>query len=256
MLWGGISPQAFYLENVLLVFMYEKLIHVGLTATEAKIYLMLLDISKSQAGVLARKTGIHRRSVYDALDRLIEKGLVAYMVENGLRFYFPEDPKRLQALIDEKRDEIYSVLPQLHAKFAYDKGKQETLFFRGKQGIKTILEDQIRDGEDVFVIGASPMAREIVKYYLPHYTNKRVAAKMKLHLLYYGKREASNTIPNSKVRSLPKKYESITSTNIYGNKVVIIIWLPHDPVAIQIKQPDVAKGFKGYFDMLWGLADK
>ena len=236
--------------------MFEKLLHVGLTATEAKLYLMLLDISKAQAGVLSRKTGIHRRSVYDALDRLIEKGLVAYMVENGLRYYMPEDPKRLQDLIDEKRDEIYSVLPQLHAKFSHDKGKQETLFFRGKQGIKTIFEDQIRTGKDVFILGASPVAREIIKYYLPHYTKKREAAKIKLHLLYYGKRVAEGKIPLSKVRYLPQKYDSLVSTNIYGDKCAIIIWLPHDPVAILVKQPDVAKAFKGYFDMLWGLADK
>ncbi len=236
--------------------MYEKLLHVGLTGTEAKIYLMLLDITKAQAGVLARKTGIHRRSVYDALDRLIEKGLVAYIVENGLRYYIAEDPKRLQQLIDDKRDEIYSVLPELHAKYAHDKGKQETLFFRGKRGIKTIFEDQIRTGKDVYVIGASPHTRELIKYYLPHYTTKRKEKKIKLHLLYYGSRKAEGKVPLSSIRYLPKKYNSLVSTNIYGNKAVIIIWLPHDPVAILIKQPDVAKGFKGYFDMLWGLADK
>lgn len=236
--------------------MYEKLLHVGLTATEAKIYLMLLDISRAQAGVLSRKTGIHRRSVYDALDRLIEKGLVAYMVENGLRFYMPEDPKHLQDLIDEKRDEIYSVLPELQAKYSYDKGKQETLFFRGKQGIKTVFEDQIRSGKDIYVMGASKTAREIIRFYLPHYTKKRVAAKVNLHLLYYGKRSADDKVPFSKIRYLPKKYDSLVSTNIYDNKCVIIIWLPHDPVAILIKQPDVAIAFKGYFDMLWGLADK
>ena len=247
---------SFLFSICFILLMYEKLIHVGLTGTEAKIYLMLLDITKSQAGVLARKTGIHRRSVYDALDRLIEKGLVAYMVENGLRYYIAEDPKRLQDLIDEKRDEIYSILPQLHAKFSHDKGKQETLFFRGKQGIKSIFEDQIRVAKDVYIMGASPVAREIIKYYLPYYTKKRIAAKMNLHLLYYGERKAEDTIKLSKVRYLPKKYDSIVSTNIYGNRCVIIIWLPHDPVAILIKQPDVAKAFKGYFDLLWGLADK
>jgi sugar-specific transcriptional regulator TrmB len=236
--------------------MYEKLIHVGLTATEAKIYLMLLDITKAQAGVLARKTGIHRRSVYDALDRLIEKGLVAYMVENGLRFYIAEDPKRLQQLIDEKRDKIYEILPQLHAKFSHDKGKQETLFFRGKQGIRSIFEDQIRTGKDVYIMGASSVAREIIKYFLPHYTRKRVEAKMNLHLLYYEERKSEEKIKFAKIRFLPKKYDSIVSTNIYGNKCAIIIWLPHDPVAILIKQPDVAKAFKGYFEMLWGLAEK
>ena len=55
--------------------MLDQLHHIGLTGTEAKIYLVLLDLGKAQAGVLSRKTGIHRRSIYDALDRLIEKGL-------------------------------------------------------------------------------------------------------------------------------------------------------------------------------------
>lgn len=236
--------------------MFEKLIHVGLTNTEAKIYLMLLDLNKSQAGILSRKTGIHRRSVYDALDRLIEKGLVAYIVENGLRFYMPENPQRLQELIDNKRDEIYSVLPQLQAKYSYDKGKQETLFFRGKQGIKSVFEDQIRVGEDVFVIGASNQADEIIKYYLPQYTKKRLENKIKLQLLFNEDNKVLNKkIPLSKIKYLPKKYSSIVSTNIYGNTVAIIIWLAHDPVAIVIKQPDVALAFKGYFEMLWDLAE-
>ena len=233
--------------------MHEKLLHIGLTKTESKIYLMLLDITKAQAGVLSRKTGIHRRSIYDALDRLIEKGLVSYIMENDKRYYMAEDPKRVQSLIDEQKEQVYSLLPLLQAKFSEHKGKQETLFYRGVEGVKTIFEDQLLDEKTVYVIGASRSVRDIMKFYIPHYTKKRVKKRIPLHMIYAGERREF-PIKLTKIKYLSKEFGTLVSTNIYGDKVAIILWLPHDPVAILIKQPDVAKTFKNYFDMLWKMA--
>ena len=232
---------------------HDKLLHVGLTNTEAKIYLMLLDITKAQAGVLSRKTGIHRRSIYDALDRLIKKGLVSYIMENDKRFYIATDPKRIQELIDQQKAEVDDIMPLLLAKFEEHKDKQETRFYRGKEGIKTIFEDQIRDGKDVYIIGASHGAKELLKYYIPHYTNKRVKKKIKLHALYGGPKH-DTPVPLASVRYLPNGFTSLVSTNTWGDKAAIILWLAHDPVAILIKQPDIAKTFKKYFDALWSMA--
>lgn len=233
--------------------MYEKLLHVGLTPTEAKIYLMLLDITKAQAGVLSRKTGIHRRSIYDALDRLIEKGLVSYIVENDKRYYIAEDPKLIQEIIDDQKEEIYSVMPLLQAKFLEHKDKQETLFYRGIQGMKTVFEDQLREGKEVLIIGASENIKEIMKFYLPHYTKKRIRKKISLKIIYAGK-ETVEDIPLAKVKYLPKDFATLVSTNVYGNKAAIMLWLEHDPVAIVISQPDIAKAFRNYFEMLWKIA--
>ena len=233
--------------------MYEKLLHIGLTKTEAKIYLSLIDINKAQAGVIARKTGIHRRSVYDALDRLIEKGLVSYITENDKRFYTPTDPARIQEIINQQKIEIDNILPTLQAKFLEHKDKQETLFYRGKEGLKTIFDDQINEGKTVYIIGAAHTAKEHLKYYLPHYTNKRVKKKIKLKALYAGKKH-EKLPPHAEVKYLPPSFGSLVSTNIYGNKAAIILWLPHDPVAILIKQPDIAKTFRTYFETLWKIA--
>ncbi len=234
--------------------MYQKLKSIGLTSNEAKIYLMLIDISKSQAGVLSRKTGIHRRSIYDALDRLIEKGLVSYIMENDKRFYMPTDPQRIQDIIDQKRNDILDLMPTLHAKFMETKDKQQTFFYRGKEGIKTVFEDQIAIGKPVYIIGASHHANDHLQYYLPHYTDKRKNKKIKIYALYAGERHETK-VPLSKVKYLPKEFSSLVSTNIYGDKAAIILWLPHDPVAIVINQPDIANTFKKYFDALWKIAD-
>jgi len=185
--------------------MLDQLHHIGLTGTEAKIYLVLLDLGKAQAGVLSRKTGIHRRSIYDALDRLIEKGLVSYMVENDKRFYLPADPKRIQELINSQKAQIDQILPTLLAKFEEKKSKQQTFFYRGKEGIKTIFEDQISEGKDIYILGASHDAKELLRFYIPHYTHKREKKKIKLHALYAGKRHDS-PVPLAEVRYLPESF--------------------------------------------------
>ncbi len=235
--------------------MFEKLIHIGLTATEAKIYVVLLDITKAQAGVLSRKTGIHRRSVYDALDRLIEKGLVSYIVENGKRYYVAADPKRVQDLIDEKRQEIYDLLPMLHAKFFEHKEKQETVFYRGKEGIKTVYDNQIATGKAIYIIGAREEEQKVFPSYFLHFTKRRLAAKIKIYAICSGLK-CQKTLPLLEARYLPASFSTLVSTAIYGQKVAIILWLPHDPVVIVVQQQDIAKTFQNYFDLLWEVAEK
>src|SRR3989344_6145411 len=248
-LWLQTSPQLLNSSYLMPFSMHEKLIRVGLTKTEAKIYVMLLDITKAQAGVLSRKTGIHRRSMYDALDRLIEKGLVSYIVENGKRYYIAADPKRVQELIDEQREDVYQVLPLLQAKFREHKDKQETMFYRGKEGIKTIFEDQLATGKGIDVIGASEQAEEILPYYFFHYKKRRVQKKLLIRAIYGGKSKSS--LPSLvEARYLPSSFSTLVSTYIYGPKVAIVIWLVHDPVAIVIQQPDVSATFKNYFTVL------
>ncbi len=233
--------------------MFEKLVPLGLTSTEAKIYVTLIDLGRAQAGIISRKTGIHRRSVYDALERLIEKGLVSYIKENDKRFYTPADPQRLSELAKQTEQGINNILPTLKSKFDEAKQKQETVFYRGVEGIKTIFEDQLVVGKDVFIMGAAKNAPEILKYYLGHYTTKRVAKKIKLHLIYAGKRTNLEPIPLGEVRHLPDEFASPVSTNIYGDKVAIIMWSA-EPVAILIKNKDVAQTYQAYFELLWKLA--
>ena len=50
---------------------------IGLTDTEIKIYLALLSLGATSAGKIVEDTGIYRKNLYDALNKLIEKGLTS-----------------------------------------------------------------------------------------------------------------------------------------------------------------------------------
>ena len=224
---------------------------LGLTKNEAKVYVALLDLGTTKAGLLTRKTGIHRRNVYDTIEMLIQKGLVSYIKENNVKNYSAVEPKRLLEILKEREQNISSILPELQAKFNFTQTKKETVFYRGKQAVKSIFDDQIKDGKEVLVLGACPFAKDIIKYYFPKYDLQRKERKIRIKAIFTDK--VKETIPLSEIKYLSQQFSSPTATNIYGDKVAIILWT-EEPFAILINQKEIADSYRNYFELLWKQA--
>ena len=92
----------------------SKLREAGLTENEAKVYSTLLEIGPKTASTLARRTGLHRRLIYDIADRLIKKGIIGYIVENKKKVFQASHPKRILELIREKQEAVQEIMPALH----------------------------------------------------------------------------------------------------------------------------------------------
>ncbi|MFH1316605.1 MAG: helix-turn-helix domain-containing protein [Candidatus Woesearchaeota archaeon] len=230
--------------------------NAGLTRIEAKLYLTILEEGVSLAGNLSRISGIHRRSVYDAMERLIQKGLVSYIKRNNRRYFQATDPKRISDIMKSKSEDINQILPQLMIKFRLSKEKQETNFFKGKEGIRAVFEDQLNTEKDVLVIGGSQKAEEILRYFLPRYTKERIEKKIRLKILFDESiRKDIKDIPLSDIRFLPKGHGGHAAINIYGNNTAIILWTDN-PLAILIKNKEIADSYRKYFDLLWKSSKK
>ena len=61
----------------------EKLEKLGLSPNESKIYFALLDIGSSTADKISQKAGIHRRTIYDNIEKLLNKGLINYTIRGN-----------------------------------------------------------------------------------------------------------------------------------------------------------------------------
>ncbi|MBI5398140.1 hypothetical protein HZB03_01630 [Candidatus Woesearchaeota archaeon] len=229
---------------------------LGLTAAEAKIYLVLLEQGASLAGMISRNTGIHRRSVYDAIERLIQKGLVSYIKKNNRKHFEAASPERFLEILHKKEDDFQSILPQLKMLQKLSSEKNETLFFRGKAGIKTVFDDQLDVGQELLILGASTKANEILQYYFPHYDRNRVKKKIKARILFNETDRGHSSlkrIPLAQIRFVPQEVTSDAAVNIYGRNVSIVAWRP-DPIAILIREGMIAEGFRNYFELLWKVA--
>ena len=65
----------------------QALLKIGLTGIEADIYLALLTLGPSLVSKIVEKTGINRTNIYDRLKRLIDKGLVSYVIKNNRKHF-------------------------------------------------------------------------------------------------------------------------------------------------------------------------
>lgn len=222
----------------------------GLTENESKVYLALLDLGPSLAGIISRKTGLHRRTVYDTTEMLIQKGLIGYIMKNGRRTFSASDPKRILDIIKEKENLISPLITELQERFAKTKEKEETNFYKGKEGLKTVFESQLEEKE-ILILGASPKAYETLEFYFHWYDKTRKQKNIKARILASSRE--TKRIALAEIRYLSEEFSNPTSVNIYGNKVAIILWAKQ-PYAIVIKSEEIAKGYRNYFELLWKIA--
>ncbi len=225
----------------------------GLTRTEALVYKALIELGPSLAGQTARRTGLHRRSVYDATERLIKKGLIGYIVKNNRRYFEAVNPRRLLEIIEEKKAKLMSVLPDLEEQFLAKKEKQETNFYKGKSGLKSVFEDQLAEKKEILIIGSSTEFAEVLPFYFKWYDERRKKEKIRARIIFSSRKNRAR-IPLSNVRFLPEKYSNPVSINIYADKIALILWSREEPLAILIKNREISEGYRKYFELLWRVA--
>ena len=239
--------------------MDKKLLQeIGLTSVEIEVYLAIIDLGSCLAGEITRKTSIHRRTVYDAIERLIQKGLISYIKTNNRKYFEAYNPKKLLEIIREKEELLKNTIPELEKRFNFSKEKKETLFFRGKQALKTIFDDQISEEKEVLVLASTVEIKNILEYYFPKFNLQRKEKNIKMKMLFsenLREKQLVKRIPLAEIRFLPKEYDSNVSTNIYGDKISIVVW-SEEPTATLIKEKAIADSYRNYFDALWRISKK
>lgn len=229
----------------------EILKKIGLTETEVKIYLELLSLGATSAGKIVEQTGIYRKNLYDALNKLIEKGLVTYVVENKIKVFQAKEPDNLLRYLDEKKEELEDILPELNAKTKSQTPEIESEIYRGVEGIKTILKDCL-NYKEVLMIGATGDVENRLPYFWPQYNKKRekLKCKWKLLLVHEAKDKPITKSQYYEYKVLPKILSGLNVIYIYGDYVANILWL-EKPLAFVTKHRTLANNYRKYFNYIW-----
>lgn len=249
--------------------MEEILEKAGLSKNEAKVYLALLNFGLTSAKPLIDKLKLHRQIVYDCLSSLIEKGLASYVIQANRKYFKASSPKQFleffnkeEEEIKKQKEEFRSILPKLEEKHLNEEKQESTLYY-GNKGIKSLLDDMLNEKKEIQTIGASDTNAEAFKYHLEfnlpkfHMVREKKKIPYRLILSKEMKERAQelSKLKHTEVKLLPKEFTSNSSTNIYGDKVSIILW-GSQPFGILIKSQEIAEAQRKHFNLLWKLAKK
>lgn len=245
----------------------KSLQNIGLTDGEIRVYLALLKSGPSTSGPITDRSRVASSKIYNILERLMQKGLVSYVVKEKTRHYQAEDPVKLKEYVTRKKQEltdqeaqIDDLLPQLQLQKQSEKTKSEVQIYKGFRGIQAITDHiylKLKKGDAWYNIGVPSHQEEKYHEYWREDHLRRIRAGIGCKMLFNtGTPEATlqerNAYKGCDARLMPIPIETPSWILVYKDVCVII--LPGDePLAVEIINIKIASSFKQYFDAFWAL---
>jgi sugar-specific transcriptional regulator TrmB len=230
----------------------QTLKEFGLTEKESQVYLILLSQTLT-ASEIAKKTDIHRISVYDILERLQEKGLISYSVKGKRKFYETADPKKLLEEMDEKREKIKNILPMLIERKNLLQVQQEATIFKDKKGIKNILEEITKSKTEVLLFASAWGFKQNFPDYYDAWHERFHINKVRIRTLISAKHKGMKVPRSLKYKYLPSEFKFPSTTCVWEDKILLMLWSA-EPMGILIRSKEVSASYKHFFELLWSIA--
>ena len=239
----------------------EILEKIGLSPNEAKVYETLLLLGTSSIDGISLKSGVHRRNVYDTVEKLIGKGLATQEFVSGRKYIRAINPSRLLDIVRERESEISSILPSLQEKFNAKVSDEEAVIYRGIEGVKNYLQDILTENETAYFIGAKGFWKDPrLAYFLPKWDKQRI--KQGIHFKHIFDYEVKSQVKEilklrmNEFKFLPPDYSCNACIDFFGNQVTCFYGigpgdLGENPVQFTVRSRKIADGYRKWFDFMW-----
>jgi sugar-specific transcriptional regulator TrmB len=242
---------------------------LGLSRGEAKIYLALLEHGSLTTGPIAKYSGITNSKVYKILDRLSIKGLVSSILIGKVKKFSASNPKQVLNLIKNKKANLTDLekeykkeIPMLESLSKESQKNSKVEVFEGYRGLKSVFDsilDNLKNRDELFTIGISPIEGEIKNYFY-HFYKKQEKIGFKIKALFNNSaREIAKERKNKYTffRFMPGEMLTPAVINTYRDKTLINIRSKKEAFfTIVITSKETADSFRQYFNLLWKIAQK
>ncbi|MFH1174534.1 MAG: helix-turn-helix domain-containing protein [archaeon] len=241
----------------------EVLEDLGLSEAEARVYLSLLELGSTLAGPVIKKTGLHRGTTYQILQRLQEKGLVSSIIKGKKQHFAAAPPEQFKDMLKEKEEKLDSILPELALKAKLSIEKQDVTVYSGVNGIRAVLDkmlDELGSKGEYSDFGVSGLFKEVMGPYWELWQKRKKKLGITSQVIFNEdvKKKSPELLQNyvGEARFHPREFASITDTMIYNNNVILFIWTARPPIAIVICNKENADSYRNQFLLMWKYALK
>ena len=230
---------------------------IGLTKNEISVYLDLIKVGNSSALDISRRTDLHKSTIYDTLDKLIEKGFVLISHEENRKTFLPLEPKDLLNYHKLTEINLKKIIPELDKIYTKKFEERKVSVMEGIKSMKNMILHLLDDKSEILLYGMPKEVKEMLGPFLKEFHDKRIKRKIPFKGIYnqdaINRIRELNSLQLTEARYFPSTYNSSISTMICQNKVILQYWdMP--AYAIIIENEAIAKSYKNYFNILWNEA--
>jgi len=247
--------------------MEDLLADCGLSPIEQRVLLFLLAGGSSSGGMIAKKVKEKRPSVYTALSKLRERGLISVATKNNLNYYQALDKKLLVDALREHSKQAYlkvegaidMLVPRMEQLTAlknqsiagYDIGSTESAVATLSLAEEALTQDydSIADLESAYSFpGMHDLCVELVQ-------SGRMAQRKQREAVRKGKAadawiEMLSVSPNYQARTF-ESAPLVSDLIITRAKVYMFNYEHDEPLCLYIEHPNYVSFMRFVFDRFW-----
>lgn len=230
----------------------------GLTESQAKGYLALIEHGTLTPTELADHTSESRTNAYMICEKLEKLGL-ATKTDAKKSIYSPTSPDNIKKLLlaqqrrlKQASEEISGIIPSLLTQFHLKSDSAGIITLEGIDGIKTLYDDIIRQGHNLSIIASSHDRVDTdIDTMIDQQISRQIEHGLESRALY---KVSPDEITRLRARDIHVKnvdFDVPAQIIIYGQTVAISTFR-HGMITSVINHPDIAETFQAVFDALWG----
>lgn len=247
----------------------EILQQAGLTKAEAAVYVALVKKSPITPPALADLVDESRTNTYKLLDSLEEKNLVSRDETQKKLHYWANNPsilldnlKKRRAEVEASEKRFQSSLPTMIDEYFHYSNQPAVRYFHGKEGVRKILNDQLADKQDLYMVHATG----VIDVFGPDEShllrNKFPENGIRRHMFYadrqlsYPQDETTVPVDVSDAAMLTTRtwiqdgdLTQPVEWVLYGNKLSITS-LGNEVFGMIIESPQIAASFREIYNLL------
>jgi sugar-specific transcriptional regulator TrmB len=250
----------------------ELLSSLDLNPIEARVFMASLEVGSGPASTIAASAGLNRVTAYEALKRLSKKGFIKIRAKknSSVKYFVPEDIAVIKEKLETKRMELDATIKKVdefkdefRAFFSTNEDKPTILFFEGKEGIKSVLQDTLRKRpkEILSFASAESLNEGFEDKFLENYWKKRVALSIPTRGILPASTNAKSIFHSERnqkeMRQLkfisPDIFKFKNEIDIYGDNVGITSHAKGNEHGIVIRSKSIAESMRSVFEALWLL---
>lgn len=247
----------------------EALKKIGLSDGEIRVYTALLEIGASTAGKIIEHSKVSPSKIYDVLNRLIDKGLVSYIIKGKIKNFKAAPPaqildyiQRQERDLEKNKSEFKKILPQLELKQKKSDKKFNAEIFEGIRGLITVFDMSLQEckkGDTCYAFGYPPYASILFDSYWRNYYKECDKKGIYRKVIYdydtwfLKKREKRKM---TEQRYLSKGIVTPSWVLIFNDKVANVIITEEQKVCFLVQNKAVAESYTHYFNLLWKSSKK
>ena len=240
----------------------ELLRACGLTQNESLVYLSLLKVGKATSSKIIKEANISGGKIYETLEKLIQKGLVKSIIENGVKNFMANEPKMLIEYIKDKEkdlhkkeEELKKILPQLKSLKEHKYKLENVSLIKGLNGIKPIVYECLEKCKTIKIMGVTSKKEGKYNDFWRTWHIERARLRKQAEIIFSDKNTDYWKFYKKLKYTKVKEILAFTpSAILLIDENIFIFSYEEELTCIYIKSKNISDSFSQFFNGLWKVA--